>query len=120
MLRASQFKHWAQRMPQVNADRLLAYIRWHILWHGGVPPSFEDMAKMMGITSKGLIHRAIRKLESEGRIRRIAGRARAIEVLEPAPLMVIDDADYYRVERMVINGRTEAVLMPLDVRESDK
>lgn len=47
----------------------------------GVSPSFDEMKEALGLKSKSGIHRLITGLEERGFIRRLAHRARAIEVL---------------------------------------
>src|SRR5437773_5928749 len=47
----------------------------------GVSPSFEEMKDALGLKSKSGIHRLISGLEERGFIRRLAHRARALEVL---------------------------------------
>lgn len=47
----------------------------------GVPPSFDEMKEALGLKSKSGIHRLITGLEERGFIRRLAHRARALEVL---------------------------------------
>lgn len=47
----------------------------------GVPPSFEEMKEALSLKSKSGIHRLITALEERGFIRRLANRARALEVL---------------------------------------
>jgi repressor LexA len=47
----------------------------------GVPPSFEEMKDALDLRSKSGIHRLILALEERGFIRRLANRARALEVL---------------------------------------
>ena len=47
----------------------------------GVPPSFDEMKEALNLRSKSGIHRLILALEERGFIRRLANRARAIEVL---------------------------------------
>jgi repressor LexA len=47
----------------------------------GVPPSFEEMKEALDLRSKSGIHRLILALEERGFIRRLANRARALEVL---------------------------------------
>jgi repressor LexA len=48
----------------------------------GVPPSFDEMKDALGLKSKSGIHRLISGLEERGFIRRLAHRARALEVLK--------------------------------------
>jgi len=47
----------------------------------GVPPSFDEMKDALDLRSKSGIHRLITALEERGYIRRLAHRARAIEVV---------------------------------------
>jgi repressor LexA len=47
----------------------------------GVPPSFDEMKDALDLKSKSGIHRLITALEERGFIRRLAHRARAIEIL---------------------------------------
>src|SRR5271165_5894715 len=51
------------------------------LQESGVPPSFDEMKDALDLRSKSGIHRLIMALEERGFIRRLANRARAIEVL---------------------------------------
>ncbi|MGE0667444.1 MAG: transcriptional repressor LexA [Sphingomonadales bacterium] len=48
----------------------------------GISPSFEEMKEALDLRSKSGIHRLITALEERGFIRRLAHRARALEVLK--------------------------------------
>lgn len=48
----------------------------------GVPPSFDEMKEALDLRSKSGIHRLISALEERGFIRRLAHRARAIEIVK--------------------------------------
>jgi repressor LexA len=48
----------------------------------GVPPSFDEMNEALDLRSKSGIHRLITALEERGFIRRLAHRARAIEIVK--------------------------------------
>ncbi|MEE9429249.1 MAG: transcriptional repressor LexA [Paracoccaceae bacterium] len=48
----------------------------------GVPPSFDEMKEALSLRSKSGIHRLITALEERGFIRRLAHRARAIEIVK--------------------------------------
>lgn len=63
---------------------LLAYIDAKIR-EDGYCPTFEEMAKAIGLRSKTGIDRLVMGLEERGFVRRIRNRARAIEVLR-APM----------------------------------
>ncbi len=52
------------------------------LQRDGVPPSFDEMKDALDLRSKSGIHRLIMALEERGFIRRLAHRARAIEILK--------------------------------------
>ncbi len=47
----------------------------------GIPPSFDEMKEALDLRSKSGIHRLITALEERGFIRRLAHRARAIEII---------------------------------------
>src|SRR3569833_1105913 len=51
------------------------------LTEAGVPPSFDEMKDALDLRSKSGIHRLISALEERGFIRRLANRARALEVV---------------------------------------
>ncbi len=59
---------------------LLSFIHQH-LNRQGVSPSFDEMKDALGLKSKSGIHRLITGLEERGFIRRLAHRARAVEVV---------------------------------------
>ena len=59
---------------------LLNYINKH-LNKDGIPPSFDEMKEALDLRSKSGIHRLITALEERGFIRRLAHRARAIEIV---------------------------------------
>ena len=60
---------------------LLMYID-KSLKEDGVSPSFDEMKEALGLKSESGIHRLITGLEERGFIRRLAHRARALEVLK--------------------------------------
>ena len=60
--------------------QLLEFIHGYMSNHG-VPPSFEEMRDALKLKSKSGIHRLITGLEERGYIRRLAYRARALEVV---------------------------------------
>jgi repressor LexA len=60
---------------------LLIYIHKH-LGETGVSPSFEEMKEALELKSKSGVHRLISALEERGFIRRLANRARALEVVK--------------------------------------
>lgn len=60
---------------------LLAFINTRVQ-QSGVPPSFDEMKEALDLRSKSGIHRLITALEERGFIRRLAHRARALEILK--------------------------------------
>jgi repressor LexA len=60
---------------------LLDFIRIRIEAEG-VPPSFDEMKEALGLKSKSGIHRLITALEERGFIRRMAHRARALDIVK--------------------------------------
>ncbi|MFT6452870.1 MAG: repressor LexA, partial [Halocynthiibacter sp.] len=60
---------------------LLSFIQKRVK-RDGVPPSFDEMKEALDLRSKSGIHRLITALEERGFIRRLAHRARAIEIVK--------------------------------------
>ena len=60
---------------------LLDFIRTRVEAEG-VPPSFDEMKDALELKSKSGIHRLITALEERGFIRRLAHRARALEIVK--------------------------------------
>jgi len=65
--------------------QLLRFIHRHVAEHG-VCPSFEEMRAALQLKSKSGIHRLVSGLEERGYIRRLAYRARAVDILRPPPM----------------------------------
>ncbi|MGH1424051.1 MAG: transcriptional repressor LexA [Pseudooceanicola sp.] len=70
----------------------------------GVPPSFDEMKEALDLRSKSGIHRLITALEERGFIRRLAHRARAIEIVR-LPESLGGDASGF-VPRVIDGGAT--------------
>lgn len=68
-------------MLTAKQQELLLFIH-HRLEAGGVSPSFEEMKEALDLKSKSGVHRLIGALEERGFIRRLANRARALEVVK--------------------------------------
>ncbi|MFB9149338.1 transcriptional repressor LexA [Roseovarius ramblicola] len=73
----------------------------------GVPPSFDEMREALDLRSKSGIHRLITALEERGFIRRLAHRARAIEIVR-LPDMIADQGQTGFVPRVVEGDRRSA------------
>lgn len=79
---------------------LLRFIHGYVTRHG-VSPSFEEMRDSLNLRSKSGIHRLISALEERGYIRRLAHRARAIELLRAPPTTaeLVDDGEADTVDK---------------------
>lgn len=62
---------------------LLAFVK-EFMAERGVPPSFDEMKKAMGLASKSGIHRMICALEERGHLFRLPMRARSIVLRDSA------------------------------------
>ena len=68
-------------MLTTKQKELLLFIHERIR-QDGVSPSFDEMKEALNLASKSGIHRLITALEERGFIKRLANRARALEVLK--------------------------------------
>jgi repressor LexA len=93
------------RMLTRKQKELLDYLTTHAETHD-VPPSFDEMRDALGLASKSGIHRLVSGLEERGYIRRLANRARAIEILKPASNAMGDIA-------RTVASAVDAVSLPL-------
>ncbi|MEL7462585.1 MAG: transcriptional repressor LexA [Pseudomonadota bacterium] len=80
----------------------------------GVPPSFDEMKDALNLRSKSGIHRLITALEERGFIRRLAHRARAIEVVKMpeglgGPKSSVVTADFSAPKEPAIGAQAGAV-----------
>ncbi|CUH62638.1 LexA repressor [Thalassovita gelatinovora] len=80
----------------------------------GVPPSFDEMKEALNLRSKSGIHRLITALEERGFIRRLAHRARAIEIVK-LPESLSGNAGF--TPKVINGGRPETTprdAMPIE------
>ena len=68
-------------MLTAKQHELLLFIHRR-LEESGISPSFEEMKEALDLKSKSGVHRLISALEERGFIRRLANRARALEVVK--------------------------------------
>jgi len=68
-------------MLTAKQQQLLVFIQER-LSNSGISPSFDEMKDALGLKSKSGVHRLINALEERGFIRRMANRARALEVVK--------------------------------------
>jgi repressor LexA len=77
----------------------------------GIPPSFDEMKEALDLRSKSGIHRLITALEERGFIRRLAHRARAIEIVRLPE--TIEGAPFQPIS---IGGGRAGAERPVDAR----
>ena len=70
-------------MLTLKQRELLVFLTEYLETHE-VSPSFDEMREAVGLASKSGIHRLVSALEERGYIKRLANRARAIEILRTA------------------------------------
>lgn len=92
-------------------NELLIYIHQN-LRETGVAPSYEEMKDALDLRSKSGIHRLINALEERGFIRRLANRARAIEIIKLPTSSTINPKGNFQPE--VIEGNKEKDLFSLN------
>ncbi len=84
----------------------------------GVPPSFDEMKEALDLRSKSGIHRLITALEERGFIRRLAHRARALEIIK-LPESMGGEASHGFTPRVIEGEKPEtdqpANAMPVEV-----
>ncbi len=94
---------------------LLLYINKKIR-SSGVSPSYEEMKNSLNLKSKSGIHRLISALEERGFIRRLAHKARALEVLKLPETASANDI-YNSFSPSVIKGGLDIDNKPNSIRE---
>lgn len=90
--------------------QLLDFIKAYTAENDGVSPTFGEMKDAAGLASKSGVHRMVAALEAQRRIRRRAGRARTIEVVEELPLAAVSLASGRAdiADRIIACARHEA------------
>lgn len=85
-------------------NELLIFIQQNIR-ETGIAPSYEEMKEALDLRSKSGIHRLINALEERGFIRRLAHRARAIEIIRFPNASRINSASRFKPE--IINSKQD-------------
>ena len=62
-------------------SKLLDYLK-NTLKDNNISPSFDEMRKFLGLSSKSGVHRLISSLEERGFIKRLHNKARAIKIIK--------------------------------------
>lgn len=61
---------------------LLTFIKSYVRQNNGVAPSFEEMQRALGLSSKSGVHRLMDALEERGHVKRSRYRRRSLELVE--------------------------------------
>ncbi len=61
---------------------LLTFIKSYVRQNNGVAPSFEEMQRALGLSSKSGVHRLMDALEERGHVKRSRYRHRSLELVE--------------------------------------
>ena len=91
-------------------NELLIFIQQNIR-ETGIAPSYEEMKEALDLRSKSGIHRLINALEERGFIRRLAHRARAIEIIRFPNASKINLAPSFKPK--IIDGEQDSDLFSL-------
>jgi repressor LexA len=97
-------------------NELLMFIHQRIQ-ETGVSPSFDEMKEALDLASKSGIHRLITALEERGFVRRLAHRARALEVLKLPSAAATGGAVAAFPTRPPATAATTALMAANDTRE---
>ena len=89
-----------------KAKKLFDFIQSYIQ-KNGISPSFDEMKEALDLRSKSGIHRLISALEERGFIRRLAHRARAIEIVKLPESLGGDPSGF--APRLIEGGRPETL-----------
>jgi len=89
--------------------QLLLYLHEYLTEHG-VSPSFDEMKEALDLKSKSGIHRLVTGLEERGFIRRLAHRARAVEILRLPDDVAAEQTRRPGFQPNVIEGRFREAL----------
>lgn len=66
----------------ISQSRCLEAIAQYQADNGGVSPSYDELAAVLGWKAKSQVHTIVVGLEQRGRIRRLRGRRRALEIVD--------------------------------------
>jgi repressor LexA len=76
----------------------------------GVVPSFEEIAKGLGLKSRSSVFQFIEALEARGYVRRLKGKQRALELIEPnSKRAVLVNPDVYSLLKAYAQGEQIAI-----------
>ena len=78
----------------------------------GVPPSFEEMKDALNLRSKSGIHRLITALEDRGFIRKLAHKARALEIIKLPEALETHTKKSFETPKLVHSTGEEATFTP--------
>ncbi len=87
-----------------HQQSLLEYITDYLRANKGRSPSYDEMREEMGWASKSVINRTLVNMESQGLIRRVAGKARSIYPTEAGLALLQGDLLKFNRELEAQNG----------------
>lgn len=93
-----------------HARVALVFIRSYMREHNGVSPSYNEIAKFLGIVSRSGVHRIVNELEKRGRVRRIPQHERS---LIPVEIFAIPES---ALGRLVDYAETESISLEVAVQ----
>ena len=96
-------------MLTAKQHELLLFIHQR-LERSGVSPSFEEMKEALDLKSKSGVHRLIGALEERGFIRRLANRARALEVVKMPEGGTTRDTNVVKLTPAIASNRAQVNL----------
>ena len=90
----------------------LSFIEQHMAANSGVAPSYDEMMMALGMKSRSGVHQTVHGLIERGYVRTLPFRARALEIIRPAPgdesadlasrLSRLNDDGFARVAKAVL------------------
>jgi SOS-response transcriptional repressor LexA len=101
---------------------VLEYIRSYRLEHGYCP-SYAEISKGVGLSSKSGVSRVIGLLEERGKIRRLPGQSRSIELIPASPVLSVELPPhiYAQVQAVARAGKVTAEAVVIEaVRDGFK
>ncbi len=102
-------------MLTAKQHELLVYIDRQLA-KTGVSPSFDEMKEALDLKSKSGVHRLVSALEERGFIRRLANRARALEVLRVPETRTVPGTPASSQPLRILQPANDVIEIPLHGR----
>lgn len=99
--KSTWFRQSDRASDTAKERQCLDFISGRTRHSGGVPPSVQEIQTALALKSKSGVVRILRQLESRGKIRRLPGRARALEIVDdPKPVLDLGRHSVFVVTRV--------------------